>query len=342
MGVLQSEAPAPPAGRKAAITVQTGKNAPGGLSLFIDGSVFGTGHDIWTNAQANGGDLRMYSDVNLTNQLPLHVRDFNQGAETCRLWTRVPSAVAAGGSIYIGYGPNTGSLVQPGAGTAFGSQNVYQDEEFAGDTLLTNLVNSAATTVSGATAGIAGPTGETSRDFTVDVDDYVDIGISTLAKPFSFRCLAYWRSSTNHRTIFCKSDTGMNLRRFSNTTMDFTKNFIGSGPGNWRPNGGFSNNTWYGVGITYDGTLGANDPRMFRDGVLLTGGVNVNPTTDNMQDGGSLRLGGGFNFAVESHDGYMCEARHRAATISDADFLSEIDNWTSPGTFWVAGAGGPA
>jgi len=84
------------------------------------------GNDMFVNARADGGDIRL-TDGDGTTELPTELRDFNQGAKTGRLYFKHPNMTsAANASAYL-YVANA-AATRPADGDANGAHNVYRSE----------------------------------------------------------------------------------------------------------------------------------------------------------------------------------------------------------------------
>ena len=82
--------------------------------------------DFWNNVSEDGGNIRLCSAGDGTEQLPLDIVSFDKVAKTCVIWTRKPSYNGSG-SLYLFFGK--AGETQPPVTDPFGRNAVWADYE---------------------------------------------------------------------------------------------------------------------------------------------------------------------------------------------------------------------
>lgn len=110
----------------------TPSSATSGQTLVITEGVIaklstGDQSTFWSNVQNGGGDVRICTDSGGVNQLPVEVVSLDNAAQTCVIWTRLPSYDGLG-TLYLFFGK--AGETQPPFTDPFGRNAVWQDKEF--------------------------------------------------------------------------------------------------------------------------------------------------------------------------------------------------------------------
>lgn len=92
-----------------------------------DTSSFGTRlpDELFMLCQSNGGDICFTLDSAGEIPLPVELVAINTSAKTAEIWVAVPLTAATNLTIYVWYQSNSGTLAQPAATAANGSQAVW-------------------------------------------------------------------------------------------------------------------------------------------------------------------------------------------------------------------------
>jgi hypothetical protein len=100
-------------------------------AVLFDGSgdslSFGTRlpDELFSLCQSDGGDICFTSDSAGTEPLPVEIVTINTGAKTAEIWVAVPLTASTNATIYVWYQSSRGTLTQPAANSAYGSQYVW-------------------------------------------------------------------------------------------------------------------------------------------------------------------------------------------------------------------------
>lgn len=84
--------------------------------------------EIWSIAENGGGDLRVCTDKEGVNQLPLEVVKFDTVAQSAVLWVRFSTYESGSTGIWLFYGKP--GETQPASGSTFGTNSVWSDFEY--------------------------------------------------------------------------------------------------------------------------------------------------------------------------------------------------------------------
>ena len=104
------------------------------LSGSGDATKFGTRlpDELFTLAQADGGDICFTSDATGLNLLPVEIVSLLTAASR-RIWVAVPLTAGTSKTIYVWYQSTGGTLAQPAASATYGSQAVWNGANGVGN-----------------------------------------------------------------------------------------------------------------------------------------------------------------------------------------------------------------
>jgi len=293
---------------------------------------------IFTDANADGSDIRASSDEAGTTELAVEVVSFTPGSSTAEIWVKVPSVSAVADTvIYLWFG--NAAATMPAADSAFGSQAVWIGEvsigpayHFGGGSL--SLADSSAAgatlTNNGTTAG-DGPFG-TAVVLSASVKQWLTSSASL--NGYDGFTISWWEKSS------------INLQECARISFDAaTARFIIQDKSNHAP-------------VYADGDVWAADTTVLLDDgdwhyYALTVSDATSGTWTFYRDGSPIKTAtrswtpGGNQLAIGNHYGItpvlklaasldeirVCNGGRSPAWIA-ADYASQV----SPGTFATAGA----
>ncbi len=105
------------------------------LSGSGDATKFGTRlpDELFTLAQADGGDICFTSDAAGLNPLPVEIVSILAGSKQAEIWVAVPLTAATATTIYVWYQSTGSTLAQPAASATYGSQAVWNGPNGVGN-----------------------------------------------------------------------------------------------------------------------------------------------------------------------------------------------------------------
>jgi len=131
------------------------KAIPAGFPLALHDDYFGVaGHSdaIFSNIMTNGEDLRAFTDLAMTSEIPLEIIDITPGSNLIHAYVRIPSALSINDKIYLRTTVGGGETA-PTASSTNGSEAVWSDYEIVahGNDLTIDVTgnNAAGTNVGG-------------------------------------------------------------------------------------------------------------------------------------------------------------------------------------------------
>lgn len=330
---------------KEAITVPAAKvsGSHAGFPVYLTEANLPT--EIWAAAQDGGGDLRFSSDAAGANRLPVDVVSFDAGAQTARLWVRLPALSDLSDTTFWVWWGATSAKQQPPPEFPGGRQEVWQDYEAvyhltgadASDrtgrhpaTLVGSPGSRAgrdgglAIELDGATQYISLPT--TVRDA---LNGAAAVTVDAWAYPAaagrSRVILQSWSGGTGQVKLW--SDiTGAGGWAFAVDTGSVSRAGVNAGD--------VALNTWQRLVGVYDGSAVS----IFKDGAL----------SDTASASGTLRTitGGGARIGLDPTSnadhfaGGLQTVRIRLSAVSSGWIATEYANQADPASFAVPGGGG--
>lgn len=289
--------------------------------------------DLYTNAKADGSDLRFTSDSAGTTELAFEIVSFTPASSLAEVWVKIPSLSSdTDTTIYVWYGNSDASAYSHtdtyGTHAVWSSsfQGVWHLQSGGGD----SSANGYDLTVAGSPSNTAVKI-KNGYEFTADTSKYMEV---TSATNLNF---------SGNRTLECWGKT-------DNASADQTFIWLSTGTSGLRvqDSSGFKF-TWYNTGmsdvakITSDTNLNFLVGRW--DGSNQT--LFVNKTTNSNGAGTPGATGTSFYIGALSSsgtwplDGKVDEVRIVSVARSDGWLNTEYDNQNSPSTF-SAGSGGGA
>lgn len=317
-----------------------------GFVQRIDTSHFSTGaaHEFFQRAQADGGDIRVYTDNGLGTRLPLHIVSFNKAAGTILAYTRVTGSRVQNDTIILEVGGD-GTKSQPAANAAFGSQAVYADFDFVSHDLTKNEKTGEILSLNG-TAVVAGPNTLSAKGFTSQgtgstfKKDAINSAFTTNEANITAFILTYRSGNgnlgfgrifhmSNGDDLFNESTTGYRLEREFSTT-----------DGEWRITRP-SASTWASVSYSHDGSTSA--PAMYGNGAAMAVTTVTAPVGTFVPGNTAHVIGNHTNYATtgseRNWDGRLCEYWRLSAVKNAAWHLAMHTQLISPATFASAQTG---
>lgn len=295
--------------------------------------------EIWSLAENGGGDLRVCTDSDGVNQLPLEVVKFDTLAEQAVLWVKFTSYGTSATSLWLFY--NKASETQPSVTATYGRNAVWSDFEYAchfstGSYLVDSSGNHSLTDI-GTTTEVSDNLGDggvySSNVFAnrLTVTGYTGIA-GNAARTHNF-----WFKTTRTDTGFLDYGTNSSGKRI--TVRVDSNNLRLEVNGGYRRTSGFTINDgdWHRGTVKLlevDGSL-SSDVVMAIDGVESSSYTTAGSPTLN------TTLSGDVNFAnyVSNNRAteYLGEHWLRAFAISSDRESSEYSNQSDNGSFWTVG-----
>jgi hypothetical protein len=185
------------------------------------------------------------------------------------------------------------------------------------------------------------------------VDDYVETGLSltdlSITNKFTVSCwfyadtLAAWdgifgcASASNFNDGFSVYVNNLGVLRFFVGVYSVTTNYVETT---------VSAGQWYHILACYDGSLGADNVKLYIDGVAIANGVNGQRTGNVPDSGGELRIATvnstgshyGFNGNVDEFAVWNTDERANAATIYNSGLPADLAS-LSPDLWYRMGDG---
>lgn len=354
-------------GRKCELVIQSSQ-VPGNLSSFpvlitaatLPEEMVDSDHaDYAANqAQADGGDLRFYSDEALTNRIACKIIDFTQGATpTVEIKIIAPSVYgAANTSLWVVY--NATGKSQPAADAAYGAEAVFDagfkavwdfEEADAGNGTVyyDSTSNDNDGTLTDADGDSTRGTGQIGASLDLNGDaDFVDAGNdATLEMGLDDWTISCWVKMPADTTtgIIEKGAIGAPIEGyefFYNTTTDDLKGFISDGTTRITSDSNdtlaLDDNTWRFIAVTHDrdgnSTFYSDSAASF--GTDGTDDISSFSATDITNSGRNFKMGdwGGTKYQV------AYDEMRISNTLRSSDWLTATyNNQKTPNTFIVEG-----
>lgn len=294
-------------------------------------------------ANANGYDIRPYSDSGLTTAITgYELERYNASTGEVVMWVK-RSSLADGNVTYLGYGDT--SLTTDGSSTTTWSNNfisVYHLKD--GSTLSVtdstgnhNGTNHSATAAPGQIDGAAAFASVSSQY--IDGGSYAgptQITLSAWVKatsfPNAYNCVVGPHTTTpgnSYSIILVKSTGKLAMFCFRSASGDISYDGTGTNT--------LSAGTWYHIALTYDKNGGGSAPGLVG---YFNGGVDksVNSSTaDLVTNTASTYIGQDAGAANRFWNGSLDEVRLSSVARSANWITTEYNNQSAPGTFATLG-----
>lgn len=290
--------------------------------LIADGNFLA---DLYTNAQADGDDLRFSSDASGATELAAEIVSFTPGSSLAEVWVKIPSLSSSTDTvIYVWYG--NASATRPAADSTYGSQAVWSSS-FQGVWHLQS--DGSDSSANGYDLTVAGsPTNTAVKikngyEFDANPSRYMEKTSGTNLSFAGNRTLSCWGKSDNasaDQTFIWFSSGNSGIRIQDSSGYKFT----------WY-NGDMSDvakqtsdtNLNFLVG-RWDGS----NQTLFVNKTTASGGTGTPATT-----GTSFYVGASSSSGTWPLDGKIDEVRVVSVARSDGWLNTEYDNQNSPSTF---------
>lgn len=305
---------------------------------YVDLSKMPTG--FWDTVSNGGGDIRCYSDSDLTTEIPREVVSCDTSTDTGELW--VKTSMTTSTVIYIKV---DGTSTEPASNATYGSENVWNSNykavyhlEDAND----STSNGNDGTVSGATSGATGQIGD-AYDFD-GTDDNIKVPNDSSLKPTTALTLQAWFKRDGVQVYYSKfvyfgqdssSPYGPYGFQFNSSADDEILFHIASDSTAYNVSSGavISDATWYKVEGVYDQTnqkIFVNNDEKDTDAVSVT--IGDYDVTNGLGIGDKHETGQPFSGIVD-------EVRVLSTALSDDWRTTEYNNQSDVDSFWEITAG---
>lgn len=288
-------------------------------------------------ANANGYDIRPYSDSALTTALTYELERYNATTGEVVMWVKVASLSSSTTPIYLGYGD--AALTTDGSSTATWSNSFIAVHHLKDGTTLSMLNSKGGTVIlnSGGATAVAGQING-AANFVAASSQYLEesaggwtanaLTYSAWIKGTSFPAahnpvFGKGFSSNSYDSITVKSN-GKLLCRFATQAVILSYDGTGSHT--------LLTGTWYHVAITYDSTAGLiGYVNASSDGTVAANGNGLNSAV-------AAFVGSNRGATTEFWNGIIDEFRV-SNTARSADWLTtEYNNQSAPATFETLGS----
>lgn len=299
-------------------------------------------------SNANGYDIRPFSDSGLTTALTYELVFYDAATGKIEMWVKIPTLSHTSDTIiYLGYGNS--SI------TTDGSSNTTWDSNYLGVYHLSN-----GTTLSGADSSQSGRTGtlvntptatagqiDGAGNFVFASSQYIDLGTGYAPTALTMSAWAKANSYTNNNinAILVRNNNSTSWAYVSTRTISGTTKVLYELKGNTdlQPTSTpttLTTGVWYYFTVTYDSSggligyiNGAVEGTHTANGALATTSASTMISRDNVP--------GGLYW-----DGIIDECRMSDAVRSADWITTEYNNQVAPGTFYAVGTeqavgGGP-
>ncbi len=308
------------------------------------------------NAQADGGDLQLFSDEAMMTRLPLDVVTFehdtttNAGDAVIEIWTLAPTVNgSADTSLWLRYNP-AGTESQPATSASYGRDEVWQDyaavyhaNEASGD--LTDSTGNGNTAADVNTPGYsetgkigAGVSSEEASDSHFAAPHAASFDFSAVTGYTVQMWIDLAGSQANWSSPYSKGDStddDWSIGRFNNTD-DLTVYNNGTPAtitGGWAA---FAGSGLSKLDVTWNTT--DDDAYLYQDGALFGSAAQTEQPVHNT--GRSFRIGATRDAGSDpiEVDAILDEIRVIGIPLSADWFATEYNNQNSPSTFIVEGS----
>ena len=293
---------------------------------------------------ANGYDIKFYSDAGLTNQLFWEIEKYVPTTGECIFWVKVPTLSASANTIiYVSYGDNTITTFQS-TSTSVWSNNFQGVYHLTNGTTL-NLADSTSLGNNGTNNGATATTGQIDgcANFVLASSQYINTGISSITGTAGMTASA-WINTTSLNTtqpqqIIAK--WGLSSKTFQLRINELNANTFTFGISDGTTSNGTSITATGAVANTWQYVVGVFDnPNDLM--TLYLNGVSIGTATYTGSFGGTEFLAiGRMNYASGNFwyfGGKIDEPRIAYTPRSSSWVLSEYNNQSSPSTFFTLGA----
>lgn len=283
-------------------------------------------------ANANGYDIRPYSDTGLTTSLSYELERYNGTTGEVVMWVKVGSLSSSTTPIYLGYGD--AGLTTDGSSTTTWSNNflaVYHVKDgttlsVADSTGTFNGTNHSSTATTGKIDGGA--------NFVAASTQYIDLGnginpasgvsysawVKASSFPGTYNGVIARTRNTDNTFLFVKSNGKVATGLVAND-----QRFIDGGSTT------LSTGTWYYLTMVYDGTVGLIQyVNASSDGTQAANGTPSSSTT-------AINIGRDPFTSGREWNGDIDEARIASVARSANWITTEYNNQSAPATFETLG-----
>ena len=352
--------------RRAKITIPAAQIATGGVSnytpIFTEAGI-DSSHAIWSEAQSNGGDLRLSSDVNGNTRLALDLISIDTAAKTLEMAIQPQSLSAITDNELYLWWDHVSTQSQPSRTDTHGQDNAYHSSHNGHWPINDDPSGTAPQMINRtATANYDGTTGGsmTSGDLVSaqigdgwefdGVDDDVSFpdDLDTPLQDSSVSLFGWVKISTGSTTaqvLFSRGLVGTGGIRYGLTVQMTTgggvslQRRVGNANVNALTEGvAPSQDVWYHIGATFNKSTG--DGEIFKNGVSVgsvtgwdTADVAYLATRDEGWYSGALRRNGSNAWSEGVNDYISLWNR----VLSSAEIETLYNNTNAPGTFATLG-----
>lgn len=293
--------------------------------------------DIWNIALNGGGDLRLTTDSEGNNRLPLEVVDFDTGANEAEIYTEVPNISSVNDTpLYLFYGM-TGAT-QPAAAAAFGSFAVWDTASYVtvyhmegdGNDSTSNQINSVVDNCN----FVAGKLGQCA-DFESGASEYIEYNKLPAINDRHFTCqFWFWPESVATGTIQAIWDHDDDVNFTVHLDMDDVANQVNFYIKNCNPAVQSSTwavtlSTWQHITVCYDGDPAVKDVD-FRKNFATSNTGNYVAAQLVDYDAEDFTIGARYSSGIPGFqrflDGKLDEFRLTQCRFSDDRLSFEYDN----------------
>lgn len=291
---------------------------------------------------ANGYDIRPYSDSGLTTPLTFELVNYNASNGTIEMFVKIPTLSHSADTVfYLAFGDagvNTdGSSTSTWNANFAGVYHFGSAGSLSANDSTSNAVNGTNNGVSANAGYVVGGAG--SFDGT---DDFIDLGTQPNYGPITVSCWFNTSDVTNFGTIICDADATVSRGQtglFVGTDLNsHALEYFGYYPGgsNFReaasPTNSISINTWYQGVYTDDGNNTNTSGSVFINGVRQTVS-RANIGSPGIPANNPVCMGKVGTPSLDIFVGLLDEVRRSFVILSDDWILSEYNNQVSGSTF---------
>lgn len=334
--------------RRAKLTIPAAQVGSGGVSnysIVITEAVIGASHSFWTEAQANGGDLRASTDSGGNTRLALDIISLDTSAKTCEINIGQISLSSSIDNEFYLWWKHASAQSQPAAGDSFGQYAAYEAANVARwDMGLTSgAVNDRTSNVNhGTRYGTGGAnnlpqetTGKIRKAISFDgVDDYVELGTPASLDYSGTVSISLWHKTNGDYT----SSQGLVVNGSAGTGRGGITFGVTDNKYDWLQSGGtldltsttsFSTDEWRHIVVVRTGSTGNWTISLYINGVL----DKQNTTTNNPRGNSNTTIGKFGSYNGYYPKGLIDDVRIYNRALTAAGITTNYNNTNSPSTF---------
>lgn len=278
-----------------------------------------------------GADVR-FADSS-ANALKYEVENWDDSGNTSDVWVKVPTIAASSTTeyIYVYYDNPSATYDQSAA-----DEEAVWDTNYVGVWHMDGLLDSTGNSNDGTNTGTTDTTGQIGQGREFGGTDQLDMGSASSLDNLPALTFSTWLNQTetaiSASRLFEKRATSAeskNLYIASDNKVEYIQKTSAESVD--RSSVAISNNTWYHIAVTWDGTLNETGIEIYIDGVAAPDGGGDGTGTIVDDSGGNLWIGS-RNDGLRTLRGMMDEVRMskvvRSADWIAASFLNQKDSST--------------